>query len=60
MLWFFTCPRLFAPNGLPQTDIGAIQGGMGLIATIVGALAVSGAKLALIAHFGFWRFTSSE
>jgi len=24
---------------LPQTDIGAIQGGMGLIATIVGALA---------------------
>jgi len=29
---------LFAPNGL-QNRYGAIQGGMGLIATIVGALA---------------------
>jgi len=39
MLWLTYVHALLLQMGFTQTDIGAIQGGMGLIATIVGALA---------------------
>ncbi|MFA6316498.1 MAG: AmpG family muropeptide MFS transporter, partial [Elusimicrobiota bacterium] len=43
-------------SGFTQTDVGAIQGGVGLLATIVGALAGGGVVLRLGINRSLWVF----